>query len=371
MKKQFIAMKQMNITILIGCMSIRELSRYCQADVYTEIGEKEDGYLFGPDKSRTEKMARYLKSAGLPLTPTTVLLSYRGQLVDSDPIDGVVTVEIPEGKCFWIIDGQHRIEGFKFAIEEYGLKRLWESQLPVVILDRFKQVDEANVYLVLNDTMKRNRTDRAHNLLVSKKYGDEWTGITKIYREEGRMWEIKSSKICAILNQDENSRWRGRIQLANEESTERHAVRELSFNQSLKLLSNKEPYKNQPAMELAELLKRYWDAWKETVKFEAEDCNKYVLWKSTGVFVCNALLVDILKELIASNIKSPSVENFSGILKRLGDPTKLNPNVIDYLDGRYWEINNATGAALAGGMKGYDMIRKAMAARLYPSTKEV
>lgn len=55
------------------------------------------------------------------------------------------------------------------------------------------------------------------------------------------------------------------------------------------------------------------------------------------------LLVDILQEL-KSNIKSPSVENFRGILKRLGDPTELNPNVIDYLDGRYWEINNATGA---------------------------
>ena len=34
------------------------------------------------------------------------------------------------------------------------------------------------------------------------------------------------------------------------------------------------------------------------------------------------------------------------------------------------DLGNATGAALAGGMKGYDMIRKAMAARLYPSVKE-
>ena len=157
----------------------------------------------------------------------------------------------------------------------------------------------------------------------------------------------------------------------SEKRPERYTVRELSFKQSLKLLSNIKPYKSQPAMELAELLKRYWDAWKETVKFEAEDCNKYVLWKSTGVFVCNALLVDILKELMASNIKSPGVEDFRGILKRLGDSTEIDPNIIDYLDGRYWEINNTTGAALAGGMKGYDMIRKAMAARLSSSTKEV
>ena len=370
MNKQFIVMKQGNVTIFVGCMSVRELNEHGQSDIYKEIAGIEDGYLLGPDRSRTVKMARYLKSVSLPLTPTSILLSYRGRLVESDPIDGVVTVSIPEGKCFWIIDGQHRIEGFKAAIEEYGLQRLWEYQLPVVILDQFKQVGEANMFLVLNDTMKKNRTDRAHNLLVSKKYGDEWSGITKIFREGGRMWEIKSAKICVILNEDENSRWKGRIQLPNEDFTEKHRVRELSFTQSLKPLSNKEPYKGQSAMELAELLKRYWDAWKETVKFESEDCKKYILWKSTGVFVCNALLVDILPELEHLNVKLPSVKNFSSILKRLGGATEVDRNSIDYLDGRYWETSNATGAALAGGMKGYDMIRKAMAARLYPSVKE-
>ena len=242
-------------------MRVDDLREVAKVDVWTQDGANESGYQRTPETGRTGKVARYLQSEPKPLMPTSVLLSYRGTLPIEHGEDGSFTAVIPQGETLWIIDGQHRIGGFDRAINELGLERLRDYPLPVVIVENPSIDEEANQFRIINETMKKVRTDLARRILAMRIAGLGRAGRQEV-RVAGRLWEAQAVDVLKLLNSEADSPWYGRVQPPNVRKQPGHIIRELSFTTSLKPVLNERPYRTWPADRIARVLGAYWKTWR-------------------------------------------------------------------------------------------------------------
>lgn len=349
MKITALPMKQDGTQMYVGVMTVGDILRIGQVDVWRQQGNVEEGYQRAPETGRTGKVARYLRTDPRPLMPTSVLLSYRGEL-DAVPGDsGTATVSIPDGETFWIVDGQHRLYGFKRAIEELGLERLRGYPLPIVVVENPSIEDEANQFRVINETMKKVRTDLARRILALRVAGLGAAARQEI-RLAGRLWEAVAVDVLRSLNQEPDSPWCGRIQPPNVKKQPNHVIRELSFSTSLKPILSEKPYRTWSADRVAATMKAYWRAWHSLVPQAFENPHEYVLLKTPGVFSLHQLAYYVMEVLRNGGITNPTEQDFRNVLTDLGE----------YAGEQFWRADNADGAALAGSMKGFSILADTM-----------
>jgi DGQHR domain-containing protein len=340
--------KQEGTQLYSGVMRAEDLVRIGQVDVYRMEGGSHEGYQRMPEPSRTRLVAQYLKNDSKPLLPTSVLLSYRGKL----ELDGEY-LEIPDGEKVYIVDGQHRVYGIQRAIEELGLERLRDYEVPVAIIENPKTEEEANQFRVINETMKKVRTDLARRLLALK-YSKAGTQGRREIRLAGRVWEASAAEIIEVLSRDKDGPWVGRIQPPNSKKVGSHVIRELSFSTSLKPIVSRRPYSEWQPGRVADRLKLFWSTVEELVPEAFDKPEEYVLQKTPGVFSMHVLAFAVFEELRVNGIGDPSVDDFKNILEDLGE----------YVTAEYWKNDNPEGAAMAGSMKGFNLIAEDMIEQL-------
>lgn len=353
MKIKVIPFKQEGTQVYAGVMRAEDVIKVGDVDVYRDEGGTYKGYQRQPEPTRTRLVAQYMKNESRPLLPTSVLLSYREKLA----LDGDY-IELPEGAKAYIVDGQHRVYGVRRAIEEFGIERLKDYELPVVILENLTPVDEANQFRIINETMKKVRTDLARRLLALKYSTGGSQGRTEV-RMAGRLWEATAAEVVKILSADSDSPWVGRIQPPNAKKSQDHIIRELSFTTSLKPVLNQRPYNSWPAARIAEKLKFLWLAFKDMMPEAFADPQGFVIQKTPGVFSIHILSFSLLEELRLNGVTDPSVDDFKNIIADLGE----------FVETDYWRADNADGAAMAGSMKGFSLIADDMIESLQAAGK--
>lgn len=349
MELKLVPFLQEGTQMYVGTMRVDDILRVGRVDEWKDEEGTVTGYQRAPETARTGKVAQYLRSDPHPLMPTSVLLSYRGRLKTMGHGNGSVSVSIDDSDSLWIVDGQHRIFGFKRAIEELGIERLRDYALPVVIVENPSVEAEASQFRIINETMKKVRTDLARRLLAISVAARGVDGRRHM-RETGRLWEATAVEIIQVLNTDDDSPWKGRIQPPNTRKLPSHVVRELSFSTSLKPLLNKMPYRNWTAERLSRVLKAYWRAWQSLAPEAFEEPQDYVLLKTPGVFSLHQLLYSVMEVLRDQNISEPDDRDFLNILGDLGV----------YAKEETWRADNREGAALAGSMKGFSVLADTM-----------
>ncbi len=361
MKVKMQPFEQEGIQMYMGVMRAHELLQVAKVDVWRQDNNDEVGYQRAPETGRIGKVARYLQKDPKPLMPTSILLSYRGgSLETSRNQDATVTVEIPENETLWIVDGQHRISGFEKAIQEFGIKRLENYLLPVVIVEFPGLEDEANQFRVINETMKKVRTDLARRILALR-MGGLGSSERRELRESGRLWEAVAVEVIKVLSTDEDSPWINRIQSPNRRKEPSHVIRELSFSTSLKPILTEYPYRTWTPDRVAKLLKEYWKAWEALAPGAFQEPENYVLLKTPGVFSLHQLARNVMRVLREREITNPTKTDFYDILSDLQD----------YASAEFWSKDNSEGAALAGSMKGFSILTDTMVDRLKDMGYEV
>ena len=364
----FMVFRQETTRMYTGVMTVQAILDCTDAAINKE-GQDETGYQHIAGEDRAMKFARYLKEHPKPLVPTALLLSYRNTFANEADSYGRVTVEIPESEKLWVIDGQHRIAGFRTAIYELGIERLRDYCLPVVIIEKIGLDEEAFQFRKLNDTSKNERTD--------KYLGSAW-----------RDWATKAAAITKALNTNKQSPWYGSIQMADENKKDKHVVKEFTVKQSLKDLGVNKAFKKNSSQEVTQILMEYWLAWKDLAPDGFKYPDKYMLMKSAGLNICHMLLVVILKETSQSVMLAMKAKDFKILLKQLAEPPapinyrrasaggvedeeEEELDDTDFLSAQFWRSDSFRGAAVVGSSKGHKLIRDAMAARLFPPDKEV
>ena len=346
-----IPIRQHKQDLLVGAIKAGDLLGIAKLDVYRrEPDGEERGYQRLPERPRARSIGRFL-TVQKECMPPAVILSYRG---DASPLlhevySGFAEFRLDRDQCLWIVDGQHRSEGLRVAIEEMGADELNDFDVPVVVLVGVDEVDEAQQFRVINESAKKVRTDLARRLLVM---AAKTRGHSSVIKED-RLWEVKVSEVLDSLLKLPGSPWAGFVQRPNEKRTPTHVVKELSFTQSLKPIVRTFPWKTWDADKLAAALAEYWKAWQELCPEAFEDPKRYVLLKTPGVFSLHGLALGVF-DLLRSRGVDLSKKEFLPILRDLGE----------YAEPIFWDGETIEGASAYGSMKGFGILTDLMVDRL-------
>ena len=349
-----------------GIMGAKDLISVTTVDHFKSsipIDDPKQGYQRPPERTRVTKIGSHLVKAIAEgqgnsggLFPTAVVLAARSP------------VKYQNGKLLiteklQIIDGQHRREGLRYAIEEKGAAHLADFPLPFVMIEVADRLVEMNQFTIINGTAKSVRTDLVNSILTATvaKRGDAAI-------DERDRWKVVVTKVVERLDKDPASPWHNLILMPDEagspKGTGAKIVRATSFMTSLRPVHAwlKEfrfledcADLNSEATVLYNAVSAYWQAIQKVVAAPFAAPDDYVIQKTPGLFSLHKLLAYLLPVMFAGR-QDWTKENFVKFLKDSREIT----------DEQFWHKDEDRAAAY-GSMKGfedlYDLLRESIQPR--------
>ena len=130
--------KQNNFEFYVTSIPSKVLAQICF--VTNRYEDPEQGFQRELDKKKAEKIAEFLNT-GMGVIPSSIILS--AQTEADIKIDRNKTIVIKNvSKAFLIIDGQHRVYGYKLSTQNV--------RIPVVIFNALSKQDEARLFIDIN-----------------------------------------------------------------------------------------------------------------------------------------------------------------------------------------------------------------------------
>lgn len=264
----------------------------------------QQGYQRESYKDHYKSIAKFLRDNPNALLPTSVLLSARTHesgvlnfdVMDEHEDHPFGYLEIPDARLLYIVDGQHRMLGFKHAIEEFGKPGLGDYVLPVVVLCDADKVEELSQFHLINDKQKRIATNLALALLGT--VVEDQPNIAKMLLGSKNTWKMKPIMIAIVLNEDKEHMnvWSGRIGLPNEPAGTVFAVSLASFVNSLKPFFLADYPHKLENVQLMDYLVRFWAALNSILPKGFESPRDYVVQRTTGVYSFNRVAAELARQ---------------------------------------------------------------------------
>jgi len=169
-------------------------------------------------------IAKFLRDTPNPLLPTSILLSARtreqGELkfdiIRDSGGDAFGYLEIPDAYTLYVVDGQHRMQGFMYAVNELEQDNLRDFLLPVILICDAGKVEELSQFHLINDRQKRISTNLALALLGT--VVQDRPSVAQMLVGSRGMWKMRAIMITIALNEgtEPQNVWMGRVSLPNE-----------------------------------------------------------------------------------------------------------------------------------------------------------
>lgn len=340
MEIKAIEFEQNGIKQYLTAMPIKYLvdEKKVKVDIFQASNEK--GYQRKPTLSRTKDYARYLKYGGI--SPTSILLNIRGEIGNFVPIQGNYgTLPIPDITEFWIVDGQHRVEGLKYLLEEEP--KYSTFPIPVILMHVPSEYDEAMQFVIINKTMKGVKPDLAEQFIAKMVKRESPLKLMNLPRATTRDidWRPKATDIVKILNTRTGEApdhdfyknpWYQKIQLANEPKLQTTASQK-AFEDSIKQLLNSDSFRAYNAEEISTLLVRYWKAILDLCPQALYDPKNSALQHSTGIAVMHKIFQRVASICVRNGTKL-TTSRFKEVLHNMSDGN----------NDLFWSINGVAGS---------------------------
>ena len=334
--------------IFVAALTAEQLIATTKVDRYNSSlrpGDPNQGYQRPPERSRITRIGTYLiKKQGDGLYPNAVLLGSRTPLL----FDAISRrLELPGEPTLRVIDGQHRIAGLRYAIEEKGESTLAFLPIPTVIVEIQDHTEEMNQFRIINGTAKAVRTDLVNSILtaIAEEQGSD------VIPEKDH-WRVVVTKAVDALNRRDDSPWQDILLMPDEvgASGSGKITRATSAITSIRIIYDwLEQFgflagKNldERAEYLTDVLVAYWRAIRNVVPDAFENPADYVIQKTPGLFALHYLLRDSLLGDI-----------YRG--RRAWDESTFEEFIVDspeIADANFWH-KDASRAAAYGSMKGF------------------
>lgn len=255
---------------------------------------KIQGYQREPIRTHYTKVGKYVAENKDALLPTAVLVNCREKLsfTEDEPGIGFGTLEINENTKFFIVDGQHRVYGLKYAVDELGVEEIDDFLLPVVIMDQVGKLEEIRHFHLVNSTQKKVRTDLAERLLKLMAMKDP--RVMKALTEQDKDWKLRAVQIIDTLTGDPNSVWFKRIKRPNEVSRPEAVASAGSFLTSLRPVLISEFAMNEDDKVVVGWINSFWHALQDLMPDTFSDPKKFVIQKTPGMYTLHMVLPYIL-----------------------------------------------------------------------------
>jgi DGQHR domain-containing protein len=346
--------------IFVTLMKAKDLIEVGVTDPYNSSLATDDpnqGYQRPPERSRITKIGSHLiqsivagegNSGGL--FPTAVILASREPLKYSN---GILQIK----NHLQIIDGQHRVNGMRYAIIDKGKVELEDFCLPCVIVEVADRITEMNQFNIINGNAKSVRTDLVNAILTATAASKGDAAIADKDR-----WKVVVTKAVSALNQDATSPWFGLIAMPDEQGSPKGGTKIIRATSVMTSLHPVYNWMKEFAMlpngstidaettAFVDALMPYWQALKKVVPDAFVNPGESVIQKTPGLFSLHYLLYrDVLRRMQLAFVKL-DVDGFAGILEH-------SPEITDV---GFWHKDTGRAAAY-GSMKGFDDLYRLLA----------
>jgi DGQHR domain-containing protein len=325
-------------------LAVYDLKRWSETDL--------DGYQRQLYEERKREVARYLQDCPIPVIPAILVTSGSDSTFDAverNSALGYLHVPLRKGAVF-LIDGQHRMAGFQWFLEELAkhdennrlgipneyddkmvtrFRQILNYEVPVLFVDGegaahlvashsdnlLKPTERRDIeralFLILNKTQKGIRPSLKDTLqfMIWRAGINGIPGLEDIDR-------VKATELVLRLNSN-GSPLSGMINASGARGMHR-PVQLSSFVTSLEPLYGYEGFQKLSDVEKYQFVKSYWSVLKGTYPQAFDDATwrNYLLLKTVGVYVMNRIARDFLKS-VNENKLEPTGRNIERYLEPL------------------------------------------------------
>ncbi len=363
MKLKALKLEQKNVPIYLTVLPAQILVDEEKAKVDRWSPSNPKGYQRQVQDRRANEAAWYLiKAEGW--FPTSVLLSIRDEVKFEQPkrIDGFQEgyLDIPDGTTLWIIDGQHRVEGLKRAIDK-GAQELKDYQVPVAIVLNTDVVNEMRMFYIVNTRAKSVPGDIADRLLQQalKEKGELWLEETEakdIGRSQKAVQQARATNLVDYLNANCPA-WKDFVAVPGAAKPHHMAIKQHTLVASLLEGAMKDPsIERLDDKSVGDLLNRYWQALMALFPEAFNDPENYSIRRTPGVYALHMLFPDVFER--CREKKDYSVAYMKQILEHAG------------LTSAFWstDINTGDPRTFGTGMKSLRLLADYLRTLLPPLT---
>ena len=340
------------VRVFISTLAALDLIDRYAIDRWTT--ENPGGYQRVPEERRFSErrgsIVRYLiKEMGC--FPSSILLNVRGELSYEEDEDfgwcSLGELDIGDERL-WLIDGQHRVEGLKRAIE----RNADFEQYPVVvsILQLPERFDELMLFYIVNRRQRGVPTELAYRHLQRMLWerGTDW-----LYELEGKIGVQRglAAEVVDYLCEEPASPWHGRIQRVAEPRHEAHILRDKTMIRSVVEILKEKVFEGMKVKELADLLIDYWNAVSHIYPEAFQEPHRYTVLETPGLFSLNRLFPNVYGLCTRKGLVTmDAMERHLNLLKA-ETPDHPDPDFRGPINLDFWTKEHGPVIALSTNMK--------------------
>jgi len=304
----------------------------------------ETGYQRVLNTARAKKLAEYIlngQDSQDAFLPTSILLATDKDIRLNEP-ENTITISKETGP-FSVVDGQHRLEGLRMAAEKND--DILDFQVPVNIAIKLDKISQMCHFLIVNTTQKsvdKGVEQRIYARLTEVVVTEHIPSLPKWIQAIINRGEIdKALKIVDYLNAEENSPWKGKIQIADHKK-KGATIKQGSF---VTLLKKNFLVANNPLLALGDpdaekkIFLNYWKA----ISVLLDDNSDTVLYKYNGVDLFCKFSIPFFQKLMAADPTAFQVDRIKNELQ----------GCFESMDGEYAGVGHPEWwhkGGVAGGM---------------------
>jgi DGQHR domain-containing protein len=295
------------VTIFVTAMTLSQLQKYTDIDAWSP--DNPEGYQRPVVERRLREIAKYVLE-GKGVLPTSVLLGTRplgayegassvsteGFSDDGSPVDSGYLV-IPDGATLWVIDGQHRYSGVKFAYDRGMNPELASYAFPVSVMWEIDQFIEMEHFNIVNTTQKKMPTDIVDRHLVQMQAVKGLSMVSAGARGEKDYIRATATKLIDSLN-DAPGVWKGQISIPGVEGRDTGLVRHHAMVVSIEPFMRDSWVRGRTDEDKVKVLINYWDAIKEVWPDAIENPKEHRLQATSGIYSLHTVLPVVIQRCL-------------------------------------------------------------------------
>lgn len=313
---------QRNRQVVSGVITAKDLIDIYEIDQW-QPGKniEEQGCQRPPITAHFRKIGRKLKNEEKTTLPTSITLSANlltkkrenKNSIRLEKADGankrLVEIVIPEGHKVRVVDGQHRILGLQYAIQDLKQKELESFELPFVIMLVEDRIDEIQSFYEINSTSKKVATDLALQLL------NEMSQHSDIDLKKPERLKLVALNVAMELNQMPDSVWYKNISVGHQGNeiasstsfvTSLKPILNMSFIEKIWTVDIKDEV--EAGAKIAPLVNNYWSALRivmpELFPEPTDEKEQWSIQKTPGFYTWNMVAPCVLEDFMFKREKN-------------------------------------------------------------------
>lgn len=305
--------KQGNLTLYTTSLKVSDLLKpnFYSVETLDSDDDSDKGYQRLLNKARAKKLANYIVD-GIEtqdaFLPTSIFIATDKNISFNEKTN-TISFDINLIGPFSVVDGQHRIEGLKMASQ--ANPKVLDFEIPVNIATGLPKIAQMCHFLIVNTTQKsvdKSVEQRIYARLTRVLEVEHIPSLPKwITRAVKKGEDDLALKFVDFLNQEDDSPWNGRIEMANQDNGDA-SVNQKSFVKSIKqyVLTAGNPLSVQSSDKQLKIFLNYWKAISNILYVN----EPTVLFKYNGIQLFCRFSVPFFQKLHnASDFKVSTMEN--------------------------------------------------------------